>query len=99
MSRELFTLNAELDRDGLAEAFARDGRVQVRDFLTSETAEEIHRILAEATPWGIAWQAGDKEKPQAIEAAELRNNPGAKQRDILQATYGAAAAGDYAFQF
>lgn len=99
MSRELFTLNADLDRDALAEAFARDGRVQVRDLLTPETAEEIYRILAEATPWGIAWQAGDQEKPQAIEADELRSAPGAKQRDIAQATYGAAAAGDYAFQF
>jgi SM-20-related protein len=99
MSRELFTLNADLDRDALAEAFAREGRVQVRDLLTPETAEEVHRILAQGTPWGIAWQAGDKEKPQAVEADELRSAPGAKQRDILQATYGAAAAGDYAFQF
>lgn len=99
MSRELFTLNADLDRDALAEAFARDGRVQVRDLLTPETAEEIHRILAGATPWGIAWQAGDKEKPQAIESDELRSDPGAKQRDIMQATYAAAAGGDYAFQF
>lgn len=99
MSRELFTLNDDLDRDALAEAFARDGRVQVRDLLTPETAEEIHRILAGATPWGIAWQAGDKEKPQAIESDELRGDPGAKQRDIMQATYAAAAGGDYAFQF
>jgi SM-20-related protein len=99
MSRELFTLNADLDRDALAQAFARDGRVQVRDLLTPETAEEIYRILAEATPWGIAWQAGDKEKPQAVEADELRSAPAARQRDIMQATYAAAAGGDYAFQF
>ena len=99
MSREIFKLNPALDRDALAAAFARDGRVQVRDLLTEETAEEIFRILAGATPWGIAWQAGNKEKPQAIEAPELQQSGAAKQREIAEGTYRAAANGEYAFQF
>lgn len=99
MTRELFKLNPDLDRDALSQAFARDGRVQVRDVLTPETAEEIFQILARGTPWGIAWQSGEQDKPQAVEAAELRREPAARQREITQATYDAAGTGDYAFQF
>ena len=99
MGRELFSLNHELDRAELASVFARDGRIQVRDFLTGETAEEIHAILARATPWGIAWQAGEQSPPQAIEAPALRQSGTTAQRDVMQSTYGAAAAGNYAFQF
>jgi Rps23 Pro-64 3,4-dihydroxylase Tpa1-like proline 4-hydroxylase len=98
MGRELFTLNPGLDRAKLAEAFASEGRVQVRDFLTDQTAEEIHRILSTATPWGLAWQAGDQERPQAIEAPALRKSPEV-QRDIASATYAAAASGAYGVQF
>lgn len=99
MARELFTLNPKLDRHSLAADFARDGRVQVRDFLTEETAEEIFRILTRHTPWGIAWQAGEEAGPQAIEAPELRKDPAGAQRAINEATFRSAAAGDYAFQF
>ena len=74
MARELFTLNPALDRVALAEAFAVDGRVQIRDFLTPETAEEIYTILSHGTAWGIAWGA-EPAAPQAIEAPELRRAP------------------------
>ena len=99
MSRELFRLNPALDRDALAAAFARDGRVQVRDLLTEETAEEVFRILAGPTPWGIAWQAGEADAPQAVEAPALRQSAGHKQQEIAAKTYQAAANRDYAFQF
>src|SRR5690349_13090602 len=99
MSREIFKLNPALDRDALAAAFARDGRIQVRNLLTEEAAEEIYRVLAGPTPWGIAWQAGDAAKPQAIEAPELQQSGDAKAREIAQSTYKAAANCEYAFQF
>lgn len=99
MVRELFTLNLELDRAALAAAFKRDGRVQIRDFLTEQTAQEIFGILAQQTPWGLAWQAGEEGGPKAIEAPELSKNPAEAQRAIAEATYRSAAAGDYAFQF
>ena len=99
MARELFTLNPKLDRKALADSFARDGRIQVRDLLTEETAQEVARILATQTPWGIAWQAGEEAGPKAIEAPELRANPVQRQREITEASYRSAAAGDYAFQF
>ncbi|MBA2466313.1 MAG: 2OG-Fe(II) oxygenase [Sphingomonas sp.] len=99
MVRELFTLNPNLDRAELAAAFARDGRVQVRDLLTSETAKEVFEILATQTPWGIAWHSDAAEGPQAIEAPELYAGAQEKQNEIGQATYRSAAKGDYAFQF
>jgi Rps23 Pro-64 3,4-dihydroxylase Tpa1-like proline 4-hydroxylase len=99
MVKELFTLNPDLDRAALAATFARDGRVQVRSFLTDETAKEVGTILARETPWGIAWQAGEQDGPQAIEAPELRAAAREKQTAINQATYRSAAAGEYAFQF
>jgi Rps23 Pro-64 3,4-dihydroxylase Tpa1-like proline 4-hydroxylase len=99
MIRELFRLNPALDRDALAAAFARDGRVQVRDLLTPETAEEIYGVLSAGTPFGLAWQAGDAAKPQAIEAPELQQTRGAKQLQVAQDTYKAAANCEYAFQF
>lgn len=99
MARELFRLNPNLDTAALASDFARDGRVQVRDFLTEQTAQEVFKILSRQTPWGIAWQAGEEKGPTAIEEPELRKAPGERRREITQATYSAAAAGDYAFQF
>ena len=98
MLKELFTLNPDLDRPQLAETFERDGRIQIRNFLTEQTAEEVYGILSTATPWGIAWQAGTNG-PNAIEAPQLRQAPVDRQREIDLATYRSAASGEYAFQF
>ena len=97
MARELFSLNPQLDRGALAERFKRDGRVQVRDVLTEAAAAAVHEILAQATPWGLAWQAGSDE-PHGVRAAALRTDP-AQQQMISAATTAAARRGDYAFQF
>jgi SM-20-related protein len=99
MARDLFKLNPALDRTALAQEFERDGRIQVRDFLAAEAAEEVFQLLSAGTPWGLAWQAGNAEKPQSIEAQELGARAGEKQREIAQRTYGAAAKPEYAFQF
>jgi Rps23 Pro-64 3,4-dihydroxylase Tpa1-like proline 4-hydroxylase len=100
MARKLFELNPDLDRLALADTFARQRRVQVRDLLTRDTAEEIRTILAQATPWGLAMQAGDAGGPQQVLSAELQTAPG-KQRAqaLMQATHEAAARGDYAFRY
>lgn len=98
MARELFSLNPALDRNALAEAFVRDGRVQVRDVLTEAAATAVHEILARGTPWGLAWQAGS-DGPHAIRGTELKTDPAGEQRKIASATGAAARRGDYAFQF
>ena len=98
MARELFSINPLLDRPALAGRFRRDGRVQVRDVLTPAAAETIHDILSHATPWGIAWQAGD-DGPHAVRESVLRADPTGQQQAIAAATNAAMQRGDYAFQF
>lgn len=63
----LFEVNPALDRAALAQRFARDRRIQIRDVLTDRTAQEIRKILASHTRWGVAWQAGG-EGPHALRA-------------------------------
>jgi Rps23 Pro-64 3,4-dihydroxylase Tpa1-like proline 4-hydroxylase len=94
VTRELFTLNPRLDRKRLAEQFAADGRIQVRDFLTGSAALEIRDILARMTPWEIAWQAGD-DGPNAVNAAQVRD----QREAVTKKTAEAAAQGEYAFQY
>ena len=100
MAKKLFELNPDLDRTALAEAFARDRRVQVRELLTRETAEEIRMILAQATPWGLAMQAGEAGGPQQVLTAEMRT-PAGQQRaqQLAKASHDAAARGEYAFRY
>ncbi len=102
MTKKLFELNPALDRATLAAAFARDTRVQVRDFLTKETAEEIRSILQQATPWGLAMQADGStfSGPQQVLPHEMRSPEGQQRAQLIgEATHDAAARGDYAFRF
>ncbi len=102
MTKKLFELNPALDRAKLAQEFAANTRVQVRDFLTEETASEIREILAQATPWGLAMQAdgSDFEGPQQILPKDMRAAEGQRRAQTIgQATDASAARGDYAFRF
>lgn len=54
MAKKLFELYPNVDIASLSRAFATDGRVQVRDVLTQETAEALGLILSSQTPWDIA---------------------------------------------
>jgi Rps23 Pro-64 3,4-dihydroxylase Tpa1-like proline 4-hydroxylase len=101
MARPLFALNPDLARTDLARSFARDGRLQVRDFLTRETALELRSILAERTPWGVALhaQGPGNVQPQSFRAEELRDRAKAEQlQRLVRATNEAAAQGRYAFR-
>lgn len=94
----LFEINPALDYDALAERFARTGRVQIRDVLTSRTAEEIYRIFQNGTPWGLAWRAGI-EGPRNIPNRELGAMGPAKRAELAQQAMQTAARGDYAFVY
>ncbi|HAU22853.1 MAG TPA: hypothetical protein DCS24_09740 [Erythrobacter sp.] len=100
MSTKLFEINPDLDRAALAEAFARDRRVQIRDVLTRETAEEIRMILGNHTQWGLASQAGEKGEPQQVLAKEL-SEPAGKQRaqENVNKAMQETAQGGYGFHF
>lgn len=98
MSKPLFVLNPAIDRTTLAETFARDGRVQVRDVLTAETAETVAALLRRETPWGLAYQA-DGQPPVKLRREELRAAGDERRREIAGAIHRTAAQGGYAVRF
>jgi SM-20-related protein len=51
-------LNPDLDPAGLAAAFARTGRLQVRDILRPAEAERVHDSLAREVPWSFTYRLG-----------------------------------------
>lgn len=53
-------LNPNLDVDALAAELARYRRLQVRDVLEPQAADEIHDILANKTPWWLVFNEGDQ---------------------------------------
>lgn len=99
-TKRLFEISPHLDRSGAAATFAREGRVQLRNILTDETAREIRTILAEQTPWGLAMQAGEKSPTVQLRARELAGPAGRERaRQMMHETHAAAARGDYAFRY
>lgn len=100
--KKLFEINPVLDRSAYARRFAERSRVQVRDVLTRETAEEVASILRRGTRWGLASRSGDGEArpPQSLRAHDLAAPDGAQRANAaLQAAHNASAKGDYAFRF
>ena len=97
--KKLFELNPALDRAALAKRFAERGRVQIRDVLTPETAQEVLTVLTKGTPWGMATGAGDENR-QSFRMEEMRTPQG--QQAINQAAMAAEAntkKGEYGFRF
>lgn len=98
MTIALFQLNSSIDRTALADRFARDGRVQIRDVLTPDSAQALHRVIARQTPWGHAWQAGEGG-PNAMTAQQLRGMNDAQRTDIGNRLFASMRASDYAFSY
>ncbi|MXO84637.1 hypothetical protein GRI38_01135 [Altererythrobacter aurantiacus] len=100
--KQLFAINPELDRKALAERFALDGRIQIRNVLTHETAHEIRAILANHTPWGMAAQAegSNFSGPQQVGNQDLAT-PGGRQKaqQLVEATQRAGSEGRYSFRY
>ena len=97
--KDLFKLNPALDRAALARDFARDGRVQIRNVLTPETAQEMAMVLGRATPWGFAIGSGD-EKRESFRQQDAQTPEGAQKiRAAAQQAQETTARGEYAFQF
>ena len=94
----LFELNPAVDRGAAKQAFARERRVQIRDFLTEPAARTIHRVLSRETPWGLAWKAGD-DGPHALRARELAAQQPAEVQAISRKVAAAAGGRDYAFAY
>jgi SM-20-related protein len=90
-------LNPKLDPRDYAEAFARDGMVQVGDFLTSDSADRLEAALRTATPWGLslsdAQGKGEWLSPEALQALG-RDGVAARAREALS-----GARNGFAFSF
>ena len=102
MAKKLFEINPDLDRAALAEEFGPHRRVQIRDVLTTDTAEELRNVLAKATPWGLASQAGSDltHAPQAMRAEEIATPAGReKMQQLAIDSHKAASEGEYAFLY
>jgi Rps23 Pro-64 3,4-dihydroxylase Tpa1-like proline 4-hydroxylase len=68
----MYAINPALDVEALARDYAVRGRLQVREFLTDESAERVYEHLNVATPWGIAYNQGTKVvQLSAPQAAQL----------------------------
>lgn len=97
--KELFSLNPQLDRSALAQRFAMNGRVQVRDVLTRETAEELRMILQQQTPWGMAIQCGERGKPQSFRREQIASGQVDEVNRLANEAHRYASRGEYAFRF
>src|SRR3954471_24441742 len=68
-------LNPRLDRAGLAQAFARSGRVHIPGVLTEASAVRLYRALQQETPWTLTLNKGkdflDIEKASPEERSRL----------------------------
>lgn len=98
MTVALFDLNPALDIAALSSRFARDGRVQVRNILTPQTAQAVRHILQRETIWGLACQVGT-EPPLMLRRHQVAAIEPVKRQALGLSVQRAAAAGDYAVQF
>lgn len=89
-------LNPALDATQFAAAFARDRRLQVRDFLQPEVAETLHLCLHTDVPWGLVYRdAGASVIKSASELARLDN---AGWGELTKKIY-ACAADEFQFAY
>lgn len=96
----MLELNGQIDREALAARFRAEGRVQVPDVLTRDSAERLRALLLQGTPWQLVWQAGKDASVQTIPNGLLAAPEGqARANAAGAATDAAAREGDYAFRF
>lgn len=93
----LFKINPALNRAALAEAFARDRRVQIRNLLTPDAAATIHDVLSNATPWGLAWNDGENQADMS--PAELGRMSPQQRAGMGQAIAARVRSRGYGFSY
>ncbi|MFQ5534601.1 MAG: 2OG-Fe(II) oxygenase [Sphingomonadales bacterium] len=87
-------INNSLDLKALAKDFQRKGRLQIPNFLTSESAERVFNSLNSTTPWRIVFFNG--QKAVQLSSAEL-NAATREQQDNLERGILARARNEYQF--
>ncbi len=79
-----FSLNKALDPHSLAQDYAAGKRLQIPDFLSDSSAEEITSCLETQVPWGFAYNDGGS---QFLRAQELKAMSAQDQQRLLQQLY------------
>lgn len=99
--KKLFEINPEIDRAASSGRFSTHGRVQVRNVLTRETAEEIRTIMQRGTPWSMAVLAGESQtKPKTFRHYDIATPAGTEEVNrAAMAAHQASARRDYAFRY
>ncbi|HEV2866756.1 MAG TPA: 2OG-Fe(II) oxygenase family protein [Allosphingosinicella sp.] len=89
-----FVLRPGLDAEGLAQAFAREGRLQIVDFLRHDGALALFRELTASTAWRLAVNRGEevKDHPEAEIAAWTADKKAELDRSVIE-------GGRHGFQF
>ena len=93
---DLFRLDPTLDPRTLADRFAHAGRLQITDFLASDSANALHAHLDSSEDWRHIINSADK----VFEAStsDFRAISG-DQRAVIDAAMYAAAASGFQFQY
>ena len=60
-------INPEHDAKALGRILQQEGRLQVTDFFTPETAEYLHKIHTENKDWYLAYNDGDNYFESSVE--------------------------------
>jgi len=82
-------LNPALDRDSIAEAFARDRRVHIPAVLMQDSAVRLHRCLTQETDFSLLCRTG-ADQAQAWRVAELTSQ---KEAELMNAAFANAGQG------
>jgi SM-20-related protein len=98
MEQTMFSLNPNLDREGLSRQFKLDGRIQIRDILDLHAARNLAHLLEHETAWGLAWQGG-RDSANMLRATEFQSTSPEKRVEIGARVNKAMSDGEYGFQF
>ena len=90
-------LNPALRAGDYAEAYARDGMVQIPGLFAPEVADALERVLAAGTPWSLV-HADPRGEAAMLSPREMAALPPAEmQGRVVQATRQAAGAFSYLY--
>ena len=98
MTAPMLAFNPVLDLSRLAADYAPRRRIQIREAFTPETAETILAMLERETPWGLAFNDG--ERVVQLGAADLaRLTPQDRQRIAAGVAEGARAGYQFLYSY
>ena len=88
-------LNPALDRAALAERYQSKNRIQIRDVLAAQPADDLFDILTRATEWSLVWREADGHV-EAKRLAEMSALPAEQRARIISGIH-ARARNEFSF--